>query len=172
MGVFQSAPRFRMIVSQTFWQQPLKYANILLSWEDWEINIFLYSLCIEPWGDRQLGNVYFFATIPMNLWTQSCWPPEPGAQGKSLGGSHKNHDTRQGARCMYRLLRKYQPSEVWQRDSVRIGPTLQSLWRGWRLAENDQPLSKCLLKCQLFSHREPDLPARLSQPFSTYWVAK
>lgn len=70
-GGSQSSPRCKLVGSWTLRQQLLKYSDILLSGEDWEMGISVHLL---PQRDPQTA--------------------EPGSQRCSLGSSYKNWGTR------------------------------------------------------------------------------
>ena len=126
---YQSAPRCRLSVSSTLWQQLLKYANIPVSGEYWAMGVLVCSLCTVAWRDSQLRTVSLFAPLLLKKsWTQAPLATKPGVQ-ESCPGLHPEDLGCQ--RYTQTLSGKYQWPGARQRESVKIVPAddLPDLWR-------------------------------------------
>ena len=84
---------------------PLNSASSWWIYLQQELGISVFSFWAERWGDGQLGTVSFFATIPLNSWTQALlatWSRQSRGifQGSTPPSTHTH---KLGTRSMYKL---------------------------------------------------------------------
>ena len=98
-GKFQLTPRSMLIRRWTLRQRLVKYAVKPLPEKDWEMGIFICSLCTEPWGERHsecsraVNNCFFVCYSAMGLMNASpigfqsyvIWEPVPLVAALKVG---------------------------------------------------------------------------------------